>query len=85
MVGARLLRLAGLQVSLGHPWPFVLVWSLMGHLWVGHRGLQTLVVLIYLVTWFIVFIEVKTLALRGVSGLCRDCKFDFAQLLCKYV
>ena len=85
MVGARLWQLPGSRVSLGYPWPFILVWSLMGHLRVGRCGLQTLVVLIYLVTWFTVFIEVKILALCGVSGLGRDCKFDFAQLICKYV
>ena len=27
-------------VSLGYPWKILLVWSLMGQLWVGRRGLQ---------------------------------------------
>ena len=29
-------------VSLGYPWKILLVWSLMGQLWVGLHGLQPL-------------------------------------------
>ena len=59
----------------------------MGHLLVGRRGLQNprgfglpgLLGSLFLV-------DVKTLALCGVSGLGRDCKFWFLfLLLCIYM
>ena len=60
---------AGSRVSLGYPWQFVLVQSLMGHLMVGHRGQQNphgFGLLRF--TWFVVSIKENPLLIAGLPA-----------------
>ena len=60
---------AGSRVSLGYPWQFVLVQSLMGHLMVGRCGLQNPRGFGLLgFTWFAVSIKEKPLLYAGLPS-----------------
>ena len=51
------------------PWKFILVHSLMGHLMVGHRGLQKPRGFGLLgLTWFVAFVNDKPLLYAGLPA-----------------